>query len=195
MVNVIQNISRNRSDKKITIKDLNYARAAAGLTYYGGNTHYAVKFIDNNNIWRVQGSFLEFYLYYVKGTGHNTAKVIWAFDGNRFYENPDHFSMSRFNSQSGNSIVKYRTSDVDSHEIYESLEIEKDQVKMLLDIGIMTIHQMADGTPVQNIPLSRRFGLWIVSPKNRASSGTNIYFNTVIIFTPKPDLFDETPPQ
>lgn len=71
MANVIQNISQNRTDKQITRRDLSYARAAAGLTYYGGSTHYTV----NNSDWRPLGSSLEFYVYLVKGTTHNRCEM------------------------------------------------------------------------------------------------------------------------
>ena len=181
MASIIQNISQNRANKKINIKDLNYARAAAGLVYYGGKTQYTV----SANL-RPKGSFLEFYLYYVKGTGHNIGKVIWAIDGNLFLDTPDNIApgMRPFSYDSQNSIVRYKANDTASQEIYKNLKIEKDEAKIVLDIGIIAIG---------NIPLKSIFELWVFSPKSRTSNNA-IYFSNAIIFTPKPGLFDETPP-
>lgn len=183
MTNVIQNISQNRTDKRITLRDLNYARATAGLTYYGGTSHYSV----NKNNFRPLKSCLEFYMYLAEGTGHNRCKLKWGIAGGWFRDTPDNIgSMGVFNYQSDHSIVRYNSRDTESSSIYQSLQIENGQLKIIVDLCLETV--------TDTFPTLKKFGLYLVSPKKQVGNSST-YFHSVIIFTPKPGLFSETPPE
>jgi hypothetical protein len=57
-----------------------------------------------------------------------------------------------------------------------------------------------DGRLCSAVSIGKTLGFWILNPEystnyeNGHVSNGFTYFNTVVIFTPKPGLFDETPP-
>ena len=192
MINVIQNISQNRVDRRITQRDLNYARYIAGQTYFPGLSQYAV------NEGYQMGICPVFFIYCVKGTDHNKCKVIWSMDGHSTTESPDDIKLGSFSGTSSWSLVNSPNGELNSPDVYKSLEIEKGEVKILLEFHINALpsYKFWDGTSLFSIPLPKRFGLFLISPKScRNSRNIYSYFNSVVIFNPKPGLFSETPPR
>lgn len=192
MVNVIQNVSQNRINKRITQKDLNYARYLAGLVYFPGLSHYCT---ETNEL--PLGICIVFFVYYVKGTAHNKCKVIWRLDGHSTAKSPDNSPPTLFDGDSDWSIVNSSNGELSSSSVYKSLTIEKDEVKILLELHFNALpsYIASNGKPWGNVSLSQRFGLFLISPKSCSkSSSIYSYFNTVTIFTPKPGLFSETAP-
>jgi hypothetical protein len=195
-VSIIQNISQNRSDKRIKLKDLSYARCFAGLSLYPGKSSYAVSG-SGDSARRSTGGFNLWYLYYIKGTGHNKCKICWCWDSGSVNTSPDSSDFNGFrNSDASFSAVVYKTGDsVNSWEIYPSLTIEEGEEKLILDscYWAMNTAVFADGSSAATVPLGRRFGLYVATPKSPKKGG-EAYFHSVVIFTPKPGLFSETRP-
>lgn len=102
-----------------------------------------------------------------------------------------------FNFQSDHSEVHYSSSDTDSSSIYKSPQIEKDQLKVIIDLCIWMApnFKMADGTSIGTLPIRRRFGLYVASPPRHSKGRSDTYFHSVVIFTLKPGLFSETAPE
>jgi hypothetical protein len=195
-VNIIQNISQNRSDKRITSKDLSYTRCFVGLSLYPGKSSYAVSG-SGVPARRPTATFNLWYFYYIKGTGHNKCKVCWCWDSGYVNTSPDSSDFGVFiSSDKSYSVVVYKAGDsVNSWEIYPSLTIEEGEEKIILDSCYWGTNAgaFADGRSAATVPVGRRFGLYVATPKP-ARKGANSYFNTIVIFTPKPGLFDETSP-
>ena len=190
MVQMIQSISQNRSDKKITLADLRYIVSAAYLTIYPGTTMY----------WKNQGHefghFPHPFVYYVKGLSNGNASCIW-----RVQLHPSHSGSVSPRTMDGGcvsephsaSIVQYKT-DVSPTQIYPALKIKPGEIKIIVEALIFygcdgNYWRFADGR--RGVPSREAFGLFLITPK-RTGSG---YFNSVVIFSPNPGLFDEGGPK
>jgi hypothetical protein len=192
---VIQNVSLHRSNKRVTLKDLSYARCFSALPVYPGASLYAISG-SGTFAKRYTAGFCLLYLYYIKGTGHNKCKVCWCWDSNFVNTSPNsstfQFVDSAYNSY---SAVFYKSGDkANSWEIYPSLTIEEGEEKMVLDYcyWAANVGVFADGSPAASVPLGRRFGLYFATPKSPPRG--EAYFHSVVIFTPKPWLFDANRP-
>jgi hypothetical protein len=195
-IGIIQNISQNRSNKRITQKDLSHARCLAALSAYPGNSAYAVSG-SATGARRPTASFYLLYLYHIKGTGHNKCKICWCWDSSYMNTSPNlSISSVFFTADKAYSSVIYKEGDdVNSQEIYPSLTIEAGEEKMILDscYWAMNTAVFADGRSAATVPLGRRFGLYVAIPKPPKVGGQG-YFNSVVIFTPNPGLFSESRP-
>lgn len=101
------------------------------------------------------------------------------------------------------SLVRYKT-DVPPAQIYPTLKIKPGEVKIIVDAIIYYAQgfrfSFSDGRTY--VPVREAFGLYLVTPKVRRGNPASLsynqncgYFNSVVIFSPNPGLFDETPPQ
>jgi hypothetical protein len=71
--------------------------------------------------------------------------------------------------------------EYDAASIHKDLKIKNGEVKMILDVMLWSTTKIADYV-----------GFYVFKPKKDRTNG---YFHSVVIFTPKPGLFDEnTPP-
>jgi hypothetical protein len=57
-----------------------------------------------------------------------------------------------------------------------------------------TYYGFVDGRSCKDVSPREAFGFYIISPKGHGGTYDKTYFNAVVIFTPKPGLFNETPP-
>jgi hypothetical protein len=80
--------------------------------------------------------------------------------------------------------------------IYKNLKIKKDEIKIIIECysyfcnSANSAYTFGDGRPCKNVSPRDAFNFFILSPKPTQWA----YFNSIIIFTPKPGLFNETPP-
>jgi hypothetical protein len=85
--------------------------------------------------------------------------------------------------------------DVSPSSIYPGFSIQSGQIKILVEVTLhyssASFYYFTDGRPHASVPAKTAFGFWVLFPPKK---GDAIYFNTVVIFTPRPGLFDETPP-
>ncbi|MDR1236311.1 MAG: hypothetical protein LBJ96_04870 [Holosporaceae bacterium] len=161
------NIMQNHG-KKITRTDLAYMLCASALTIWPGNTMYS----------GALGYRPLCYLYYVVGTAHNKCSVKWGWDSGLPGSRPGGNRGQIIVGSNGHSSVRFETN---AEKVYPSLKIEKGEVKVILDI---CCHLQ---TPYL---LRKYFGFYVISVPTRSYS----CFHAVVIFTPKPGLFDETAP-
>jgi hypothetical protein len=97
-------------------------------------------------------------------------------------------------STHGYSVVNFSTNIAPS-AIYPKLRINPNEKKIIVECCCCYHKEngpdtFSDGRKCQNVSPREAFGLYILSPKAKGEG----YFNSVIIFTPKPGLFDQNPP-
>jgi hypothetical protein len=195
-VNMIQN-----NGKRITRQDLGRIFSAASLIVYPGMTQYSL-----GSYKHTYGHAPIAYLFYVKGLDEGRATVMWMWDsgsqgGVPFFGScrgseaalDGNFSTTRF-------LVRYKI-NAKQEDIYKDLKISRDKVKMIVYFSCRTDNRcrFADSSAVNIYDGKKLFGFLILSPKPiEAYPLTGAvwlnYFSVALVFTPKPGLFDETPP-
>jgi hypothetical protein len=190
MASMLQEVSQKRENKKITAADLRNVAASAFLAIYPGKTAYPTspgKFI--------YGHFWDCFVHCVKGV-NGKADVLWnkricAHIGTA---GPSNVSVTNFTTVSHwSSLVKYQQ-NVAPSSIYKDLTVKNGETKIIVECLCYTEsanYGFTDGRP-NNTPQREKFGFWVLNPK--ANAGGGAFFNQTVIFTPKPGLFDETPP-
>jgi len=197
-VNMFQNISQNRENKRITWNDYRYISAMSFLPYFGAGTQQYFP------LWQSpEGGFPasrpcgQMTLAYIKGTGPNRAKIVWAVisywaaspvstsrDIRTFWELPTYVNVAQ-------TIVGREYA---ADQICKGLQINEGEVKIMIDAYINA--SWCEGQLGKERVSPQLWGLLIYTPKAESyGSGTGGWFHTYIIFTPNPGLFSETPPQ
>jgi hypothetical protein len=144
--------------------------------------------------------FTESDLFFVLGTGDDMCKVMWSVrsgDNNGSAVPPN---SSPYNVQSGvgsalstaySCIFRLNPAriktEIASTILHPNLHIKAGEKKMILEIRYY-IWNSNKLTPRE------LFGFRILNPGYVRGTDGKILFDTVVIFTPKPGLFDETPP-
>jgi hypothetical protein len=201
-VNILQNISQSRSDKKIKLSDLKIAAISCFLPLYPGKTMFCTslsptkKPYGHNPVW---------FIHCVKGRGDGKADVLWqvlfSSQENLSPNEMPHFGVRKAHA---NSVVKYYSNTAAS-SIYKDLTINSGEIKILIECSSIYFYgnknySFSDGRPFTKVTPREAFDFLVLSPKHKTvygkavSTGTT-YFNSVVIFTPKPGLFSETAPQ
>lgn len=192
IVNMIQNISQKRSDKKLKREDISNIFALACQTIYPGTT----MFVQEKGFEFAHTPL--FKLYYVQGLNGNKASCKWRIGADSYaltYNNPDLLNncYTYASTDSAGSSVRYKTEVIPS-EIYPTLKIDSGVNKIILEIAILR-DSSNKNYGKGSITDKQAFSLHLVNPKKRTWDRYLYFFTSVIIFTPKPGLFDETPPQ
>jgi hypothetical protein len=83
------------------------------------------------------------------------------------------------------------------------LEIKKNEIKILVECAIIYLDNpnsfpaffFTDGRNCQDVSFREAMGFLILNPEMKTSSGSfnGTYFPEVVVFTPNPGLFNETP--
>ena len=198
MANIIQNISQKRNNKKITANDIKYAVSTAYLSAFPGTSRFT-----SDKVTKYTGE-LGYnplgYIYCVQGITDSTAKVLWA---KRFHMAGKTYTPNKVvvDDNYNRSNIKI-SSNVSPSEIYPLLRIEKDQIKIIIECAIHYAqgsgYSFADGRLTANVSPAHAFGLRLykLAPPVTRDGATNdaIYFHSAVIFTPNPELFNETAP-
>jgi hypothetical protein len=193
-VNMFQNVSQKRGNKKITLQDYKYISCSAFLPYYGGGTRqYGSNAGGSYAIPTPQLS-----LCYLKGVGVNKVKMVWAVISSWGLPPP-----SRGCDICGAGTVVpdyvmaprvYTDAVYDANDICEDLEINDGEVKMMVDVYLNA--SWCPGMSGKRRVSPDLWGLLICNPEAESwGSKTGGWFHYKIIFTPKPGLFSETAPE
>ena len=182
MCNILQNVSQNRSDKKITITDIKHAIAAAHLCIYKGTSMYS----ESQKDWiHPIGHYPHPFICCIKGNSDGTASCLWGIVMYSSFAISPETIVGGVTSGHGSSIINFRQ-NVKPSEIHPTLTINPGEIKILVESFLYT-DDRAKRSPKQV------FGFFIINPQtNEASHG---YFNSVVIFSPRVGLFDETAPK
>ncbi len=179
--NMIQNISQFKSDKRISSTDLSRIFCAAFINQYSGVQLYAT----GSNVYPLGYSFSA-YVYYVECyDDSNKARVVWAWH-NVDVSEPEKYEYEILEGNHTDSIVTYSATTPSS--IYrkgtEELTMEKGDAKIIIEVALVPKGSSTGDD-------KSRFGFLMMPIKPSVGSS---YFNTVVVITPNPGLFDETPP-
>ena len=189
--NILQNISQKRSDKKVTVNDLRYTCSLAWLSVYPGKTMYS---IDGSSDHHPLIHFPWVNMYLVKGEAGGKAKCLWGKVIRCSYGiNPSRWYVGDITSSVTSSTVTYRSDVVPAETIHPTLKINEGDKKIILETSIYWNKSYKDGNEKSVSTAHEAFGCYQVNPKHLPKHNW-LFFNSVVIFTPKPGLFSETPP-
>jgi hypothetical protein len=192
MVNVLQNISQKRENKKITWNDVKFAIAAGFSTIYPGKTMFATK-----SYTYVYGHCPMAFVVCVKGMANGKASVLWqvVFGQNNSSPNNTGAHVGLRNNHDLSTIKCLQ--NVSPSQIYNGLEIKENEIKILVECAILygkgSQNFFTDGRACDKVFFREAMGFLILNPKSEDPGGSS-YFTKVVIFAPKTGLFDETPP-
>ena len=195
MANILQNISKNNA---ITINDVKRAASLACLSMYPGKTMY---FNGKTRGAHDFSHYPKFHIHYVKGLSKGKASCIWALRFNiQNGVNPSEWGYTKMTSTDSDSKVTWG-SNLDQSTIYPTLKVDENKYKIIVECAIYCgVNSMNDSEYVSTDDQSTRsrkaFKCRLVTPKSNGNSNDHrYYFNSIVIFEPKPRLFSETAPQ
>jgi len=179
-VNMVQNISQNRENKRITLTDLGNIIAASSLPYFGGGTsQYGGGDIQSYT----HGFFPHPMLLFVKGLDNGKAKIMWIVKAMWFPPGGSAATTSASDA-SYHCLVNWNIGrELEPSAVCEGFSIKPGEIKMVLDYYFFS---STDTVP------AAKWGLLILAPQKETVWG---YFHRVVIFIPKPGLFDDNPPR
>jgi hypothetical protein len=189
--NMFQNVSMNRTNKKVTLLDFQYISAVAFLPYFGGGTDQYGG--TSPGSYKKPGGVMT--LHYIKGVGTNRAKPIWMVLTSWATDpiNRGTALVTWGTDKSWHSLLAKNSISIsyecDSDKIIKGLKIKTGEVKMIIDVNLCASWMPDMNNKIQVPP--KIWGLLFISPKAETSMG---WFHHLLVFTPKPGLFDETPP-
>jgi hypothetical protein len=193
-VNMVQYISQERENKIVTKEDMSYIFAIAPMPFFGAsNRQYGSPTKHQLGYWSYGK------LYYIKGTAHNRGKIMWCLDSNCHGGTPGSVQPVVMPKCSFSSIAGTFDTEYQSGQITPELTIEKDEVRMLYEISLVSASGVKDSNEETiwsgSIPPSSLFNFYVLTPGKTFTSSTYYpCFTVVTIFTPKKGLFTETPP-
>lgn len=175
---MIQNISQNRTDKRIKHNDLKYIFVTAFLNQFNGLQQY-----KKDNYYPLKyNQFMS--IYYIEGLPDKKARVAWCWHSGGSGENPNNIEFKdSWNSFSSCSVIKNGNgTGVAPSSIHKNLVIKEGEIKIIIEASIYS-----EGNGARNL------GFHLLTPKKTTSSNY-VYFSTVTIFTPQPLIFTNTLP-
>jgi hypothetical protein len=188
MVNILQNISQNRENKRITKNDIRYAIAGAFSTVFPGNTMYTIL----PYTWPL-GHVCNGQLYCVRGNSNGTASILWIIRFHMAYLSPSPDSIV-IETVPHHSLVNSQ-SNIAPENIYRHLKIQNTEIKILVECGLYfqrkNSYLLANSKPTSGVFPKYVFGFYMLNPRD---IGGGSFFNSVVIFTPKTGLFDANRP-
>lgn len=200
MANILQNISQKRegTNKKITLSDIRYATSLAYLSIFPGKTEFLSKSMTSDLGYNPFG-----FIFCVQGNFDSTASVLWTKKFHMAYQTeltPNTVSVDTDNLFRTNVKI---LSNASPSEIYPTLKINPGEIKIIIECALFYYqakgYYFTDGRSKSNVSPSQVFGLKIfklTAPVARDGyANKNVFFHSAVIFTPKPGLFDATPPQ
>jgi hypothetical protein len=201
MVSMFQNVSQNRSEenRKIILKDIRYAYCSAYMSAYLGT--YSI--FSNSKGYHLYGYAPHGWIYYMKGVG-NDVRCCWRvqFESvNGTGTTPSKITAGAASGAENRSFIRIATGETKNPAaVYPGLSISDGEVKIIVEVGSYFNRGHAncrylDGSVAAS--LREVFGFFLIDPiitAYEANSGGNIYFNSIIIFTPKSGLFDGIAP-
>lgn len=211
MASMLQNISQNREDKKITQDDIKRITCAAYLSIYPGTTMYST---TSGKRQHKYAHYPQPYIACVKSSSTNDvstegskkvdstqsstkASTIWHIGASPDVNtaDPTKCTMMTLNTDIGRLAVNFDT-NVDPSAIYQGLKMKPNEVKILVDSNLFLeinnrVTQYSDG---RKPTLKGSCGLRLLKPPHLQRGYCIHMFHSVAIFSPKKGLFDEQKP-
>lgn len=145
-----------------------------------------------------------FFLHYIVGNSDGTASVKWGYKLSSFnwgfvVNKPSQVIAENRENYNTRSQIKMKI-NASPQEIHSKLKIKPNETKIIVEacIAYSIAYKMDNGTSCSNMPASKIFKFHLISPKytgfNTQAKNDKSYFNSVVVLTPKPGLFNENPP-
>jgi hypothetical protein len=193
---MIQNISQRRANKRISLNDLRYCVPGAFLSFYPGTRQFPASY----NVFKQPGAW-HGKIFYVVGNANGTASVKWALQyqivgGSGPNTSPGTMTMGVGNGDSDTRYITRVRSNVAPSAICPELSIKPGEIKIIIENFIYferasSFILVNDSRTWADFSSREAFGFLLLTPKVQ---GGEFYFDSIVIFTPKPGLFSETPP-
>jgi hypothetical protein len=189
-VNLIQNISQNRSNKKIILKDFAYILGTVLIPHFGGGTDQYQ--IGEGHVYK-RGYLIAWSIAYLKGVGNGQVKILWEMY-NDWMSAP--FDMKivpgiRFFPAPGQTV--------NVNQIMDGLSLKNGEYKMVLGFCPLSGSTLflLNGENALTTTWREKFGFLFWKPSFWVSLSVSSYYSpslTKVAFTPNPGLFDENLP-
>ena len=187
-ISMIQNISQNRANNVITKHDLEFIITTSFMNIFRGLEQFnLINDPNDRNPWGLS------YIYYVKGLPDGKASTIWRWDSRPLLSSPSRDSIT-YTTDTDCSTVRYKT-NVDPDQIHKDLIISDGDVKIIVETIYAVTYDNSSTDDDSDIhdTINRTLGFYLIKPRS-LSAVQWTFFSTVTIFTPRPGLFSETPP-
>ena len=188
---MIQTISQNRANKKITVQDVKNILHLAFLTAFPGVTKLGTSI---NHI--PLGYWPHIWLYYVEGVSDTQACIKWEL---AVFCNALSINSDTTDKQHIRSMIKYtKNLNVSPESIHPKFSIKKGEVKVIVECALCYDRSLrfSNNVKCSDVSVGRAFGFLIASPTSRSiDSGKTGFFNSIAIITPKAGLFDTSVPR
>ncbi len=181
----LQNILSTRESKTITASDIRNINALAWLSVFPGTSmYYQGSGFPLGYTWYT-------HIYYVKGLADGKAScmtrcyVTGTYSSSR---NPSSVSVSILTNTNPGSLISNKQ-NVHPSAIYPSLTINEGEVKVIVEATLCSINssnvfKTSNGT---SLTAKKAFGFYLLNPSSKNGTVSH-FFNSVVIFTPKPEL-------
>jgi hypothetical protein len=140
------------------------------------------------------------FIHCVKGNDNGTASLLWRMIFRAQDATSPQTVVCGTRGEHGNSIVQY-LANAQPSSIYNDLKIKNGEIKILVECTMLYFENInypfGDGRLSTTVSVGEAMGFWMLQPKASAgvsAAGGFSFFSSVVIFTPKPGLFSETPP-
>ena len=187
MVQMLQTVSQQRSNKRITQSDVCNVVRAAYLTIFPG-----VSMVPTRNTWLPRGCYIECFFYAVRGEPNNKASVKWV---RQLYLLRGSYVSVGY----GPSLyIVQNKQNVHPSEIYPSLTVKNGEIKIIVECHLRYhLNQyFSDGRRCRDVSFRETFGFLVHNPVPDMRIGDRMsFFVSHMVFTPAAGLFDDTPPQ
>ncbi len=193
---MIQNVSQTRDNKKITKADLENAARVAYLTIFPGVTG-----VPTTNNHMPLGYFIECFIHYIVGVSNGKACLKWRWQCYYRGNPPNHDVMINRKPEYFVTLVGgWDGTPTAPSEIFKDLNIKEGETKIIVECQLRHYPKLvyfSDGRSCKQVSLRETFGFWALSPRYDLVDDENsgALFIGTVVFTPKPGLFSETPPE
>jgi hypothetical protein len=181
MAGMLQSVS---CGQRVTLQNIVNAFAVAILTIYPGKTGYGTAL---SNFWL--GHYSHGWVYCIRGESNGNASIVWLAVPYIHSVIPN--IEVWLSNHMGSSIVYAK--NVNPSKIHKDLKISPGELKILVECSHYYGKHIYFPDGRMSISSREAFKFLVLTPKVK-SQNTLGYFNSIVIFTPKPGLFDETPP-
>ncbi|MDR1334039.1 MAG: hypothetical protein LBJ71_02365, partial [Holosporaceae bacterium] len=192
-VNMIQNISQKRENKKIILQDFKYIFGPALIPHFGGG-------IDQYRVGEVslykRGYLMDWMLAYLKGMSNGQVKVLWiVFNSHMSY--PGNMTITVRNDTEIRPYLPAGGQIVDANQILNGLSIDEGDYKAIFAFAPATSSGviLPNGKNALTTSWREKFRFLLFTPDTLNGRGTysggSKYaapFVTKVVFTPKSKL-------
>jgi hypothetical protein len=188
VTSMLQNISQRRSNKAITLTDFNSALRGAYLSIYPGVSVYPSPI--KNTIYHY-GHFPMGVISCVRGRNNGNVDILW--EKIRYIDSRVDLPLYSHNTR---YTIPAPGSNIIPSRISPGFSLKPEEIKIVMEFALFFQNNSYYSFPHKScngVPPREAFGFYIVNPKGKGGTYDKTYFNTIIAFTPQPELFSATP--